>query len=304
MSDELTSDEDGEEDEDEDIDLEEEEEEDEYEFEGSVDDRNAVNLDLGTVSVEDFLWLQSLGFSKTTVVKMLSQNPNQDTLITLKQLYLDGLGEPHIFNDSLSLFGITLPTARQKRDEESAILQSIYGSSFNPVSSEKWTIKVDIPHFLSTGSSTGNIIMESRCMLEFLFTRDSAYPFEPPLTFFKDTSGKIPRHIQLILSIGLYKYAKSLVGESMIFECVDWLQGSGAADLIQNIPESMRKLYTEPFYSSVDTPTTARQQIKSSGPIPKYSQLSYGVGVAVTLKEDQGTGRTVNGFVYEGMKCI
>ncbi|KAI8828095.1 hypothetical protein BJ741DRAFT_539947 [Chytriomyces cf. hyalinus JEL632] len=50
--------------------------------------------------------------------------------------------------------------------------------------------------------------------------------------------------------------------------------------------------------SAVSSKTQLKKAL-TSGPLPRYNQLYYGVGVAITLKVDQGTGRTVNGFIQE-----
>ncbi|KAI8853713.1 hypothetical protein BC829DRAFT_275916 [Chytridium lagenaria] len=99
----------------------------------------------------------------------------------------------------------------------------------------------------------------------------------------------------------------------MIFSLYSWLQGDDSLEILRNPPKEFLALAmdkNEDKYSAPSTqprrafespPQIARSPAPSrrSGPVPRYAELRRGVGVAITLKEDQGTSRTVDGFVLE-----
>ncbi|KAJ3114595.1 hypothetical protein HDU96_001897 [Phlyctochytrium bullatum] len=154
--------------------------------------------------------------------------------------------------------------------------------------------------------------------LEIYFPRGNRYPFEPPVVVFRDVTDRLPARLGLCLSLGLYRASKGWVGEPMVFSLYSWLQGDESASLLKAPPPdflamSEDRILEERAMSRIDggkespllKPPASRQgkpaalRPRPSSPIPGYDDLRKGFGVGIIMKQDQVSGRCVEGFVEE-----
>jgi hypothetical protein len=272
------------------------------------------------VSPEDLAWLQNMGFSTTKALEALKQCRGRHRLEALRWLYARALEEPNhdtlLKDDPLLVFGVTEKQIQSTRSEEKMVLDSVYAGGFDGSASQCWKLKV----FTEVLKPFCRKSYPSAFLVEVHFPPGSRYPYEPPVVVFRDESQSIPPKFCLIMSLRLQRNAKSWVGEPMVFSIVSSIESNEARNILANPPSAFTDLIENETTANsrssvvatsksislaissskskpVSRPTTPVK--KNNGPAPRYSQLSRGVGVAVTLKEDQGTDRTVEGFVQD-----
>ncbi|ORY45130.1 P-loop containing nucleoside triphosphate hydrolase protein [Rhizoclosmatium globosum] len=289
---------------DEDYDYEDEEEEHEGDAFGNEDDYPEPPSELTEstlsasasegVAFKDLMWLQSLGYPQSRAVAALkaTQSPVQ----ALRHIYSQALKyEPSVHAiHTLLVFGQTRDGMHMMRAEEASVLESMFGQDFEIVNDTLWYIYLTaaIPASFLSKYTTKKL------------GEESLYPYEAPVVVFQDETGRLPTRYSVALSMAMQAKTREWIGSSMVFELVSWLQDPDeVADILSNPPRDYLKMVEDDgSLSRVSSAPVVKKDVggsRSSGPVPKYHELKNGVGVAVTLKQDQGTGRTVNGFVQE-----
>ncbi|KAJ3051730.1 ATPdependent RNA helicase, partial [Rhizophlyctis rosea] len=162
----------------------------------------------------------------------------------------------------------------------------------------------DVASSSSRSSPDSNLL--SGCKLEVYFPHHSRYPYEPPLLIFRDPAGRLSLNLQACVTLWLQDQAALLSGQQMIYSLVDALSGDVISTVLDEPPD--RFLAATDFV--LETPESVviggpSQSGRSSarddygGPVPTQRQVKYGVRVAIVLKQDQPTGRTVEGEVAD-----
>ncbi|KAJ3129997.1 ATPdependent RNA helicase [Physocladia obscura] len=274
------------------------------------------------VSFEKLTWLKNIGFSQSRAIAAIKAcSRDSDILDAVRYLYNTALPKDsqiptslHDSHDALSLFNISHPEMIASRNEEEMVLSVMFGDNFEAPSIDLWRIYIDaaIPsQYLAKtiGKSNKSATEIPQHLLEVYFPEGNVYPYEQPLIIFRDESGKIPSRLILTLCLGLQVASKFWVGQPMVYSLISWLTGDSGGEmesLLQNPPQSYLKLAEDDksLANIIKTASAISTKLKlgaviakTSGPLPKHEQLSKGIGVAITLKKDQGTGKTVNGFV-------
>ncbi|KAI8617272.1 hypothetical protein BC830DRAFT_1114343 [Chytriomyces sp. MP71] len=273
-----------------------------------------------SVAFEDLSWLQSIGFPSSRSVDALKRCTPGDPLEALAWLYNSALDHGHTTRSSgtetLHLFNITEDVMLATRQEEAMVLEAMFGADFDAKSQQNtWLIHLtaSIPtDFLAKYGNPAYSATSQPHTLEIHFpgAHDCAYPYEPPLLVFRDKTDRLASRFAIAIGCALQKLARGWVGQPMIFSLVSWLQGAGELEaLLRDPPAAYVRLAQAEQVTVASLPASGRvkgaagqgsvQAARTRGPLPRFQELSDGVGVAVTLKKDQGTGRTVNGYVQE-----
>ncbi|KAJ3409007.1 ATPdependent RNA helicase [Chytridiales sp. JEL 0842] len=264
-----------------------------------------------------------------TSATTISTTNNNNNLTHLHSLFSRALSlppEPQT-PDPTILFNLTPTQIHSTQTSESHLLASIYPSPlFQPVSKHLWTLH--LPTDALKPFCKPDKPYPDHFVLEIHFRTGSRYPYEPPLPILRDPTGAVGERQCLMVSLGLYKEAAGWVGEPMVLEMVGWLETLEAVRAVLE-PPSVRVLeeieaclraqrvasaggggkaksmsvvlpaYTPPLNNNKKK--TVQQQVRPSrgSPVPRYREVGKGVGVAITLKKDQGTERTVSGYIQD-----
>ncbi|KAJ3222254.1 hypothetical protein HDU78_011808 [Chytriomyces hyalinus] len=192
--------------------------------------------------------------------------------------------------ESLTLFGVSSEEMSATRQEEEMVLQAMFGPDFDSITEPNARfLRLDaaIPsEYLSKG-----VKPKARHFLEIYFGQESVYPYEPPVIVFRDETDRLASRYVLAICAVLHEKAKLWTGS----ELEEFLSCPPPAYL-KLAQEKQRAVSRQ---TSAVPSKTPQKKALTGGPLPRYNQLYYGVGVAITLKADQGTGRTVNGFIQE-----
>ncbi|KAJ3205312.1 ATPdependent RNA helicase [Entophlyctis luteolus] len=207
--------------------------------------------------------------------------------------------------DKLDVFGVSVGDMLSAREDEEAILSEVLGEDFC-ANSDSWHIYLDAAiseKYLAKHSKTVKHPSRQH-ILEIYFPGENSYPFEPPLIIFRDESGRLPARLVLSICLQLQVLSCQLVGQAFVFSLISWLANDGGDmnALLTSPPLEFIKLAEDDgSYNSFEVETSRKvNSSPSTGPVPTYNQVTHHVGVAITLKQDQGTGRTVTGFVDKG----
>ncbi|KAJ3377218.1 hypothetical protein HDU80_003416, partial [Chytriomyces hyalinus] len=187
--------------------------------------------------------------------------------------------------------------------EEEMVLQAMFGPDFDSTTEpDAWRLQLDaaIPsEYLSKGTKP------KVCHIsKYIFGQESVYPYVPPVTVFRDETDRLASRYVLAICAVLHEKAKLWTGQPMVYSLVSWLHRNELEEFLSCLPPAYLKLAQEEQrvvsrQTSAVPSKTQQKKALTGGPLPRYNQLYYGVGVAITLKADQGTGRTVNGFIQE-----
>ncbi|KAJ3355663.1 ATPdependent RNA helicase [Entophlyctis luteolus] len=238
------------------------------------------------ISLEGLSWLKAIGFSQSRSISAL-----KDILEAIRYLYNTALPRNYQLSassyDKLDVFGVSVGDMLSAREDEEAILSEVLGEDFC-ANSDSWHIYLDAAiseKYLAKHSKTVKHPSRQH-ILEIYFPGENSYPFEPPLIIFRDESGRLPARL------------------AFVFSLISWLANDGGDmnALLTSPPLEFIKLAEDDgSYNSFEVETSRKvNSSPSTGPVPTYNQVTHHVGVAITLKQDQGTGRTVTGFVDKG----
>ncbi|KAJ3230316.1 hypothetical protein HDU77_001356, partial [Chytriomyces hyalinus] len=259
-----------------------------------------------SVSFHDLTWLQNIGFPQARAVEALRGRTLLESLVYLYNSASISKETTPSFQsgqESLTLFGVSSEEMSATRQEEEMVLQAMFGPDFDSTTEPNaWFLRLDaaIPsEYLSKGTKP-----KARHILEIYFGQESVYPYEPPVIVFRDETDRLASRYVLAICAALHEKAKLWTGQPMVYSLVSWLQGSELEEFLSCPPPTYLKLAQEEQravsrQTSAVPSKTPQKKALTGGPLPRYNQLYYGVGVAITLKADQGTGRTVNGFIQE-----
>ncbi|KAI9357264.1 P-loop containing nucleoside triphosphate hydrolase protein [Zopfochytrium polystomum] len=271
------------------------------------------------VSSQDLFWIENIGFPPFRALEALKACKGRDRLDALQLLYSEALKKrdtPDPSRGPLETFSVSREEMLFSRNEERMVLESMFGDQFERVSADLWKISVRtaVPElYVREERISGDT---ASYIVEIHFPMASCYPYEAPIVIFRDTRAYLPKKYQLYLSLGLQSAAESWVGQPMVFSLLSWLQDEEAANVLMDPPrgfvdvsEDIPTALDRPKQKEVaippvrkpqriDGPKNSRKEM-STGPVPPYSQLKQGLGVAIVLKQDQPTGRTVMGFIRE-----
>ncbi|TPX44770.1 hypothetical protein CcCBS67573_g10395 [Chytriomyces confervae] len=131
---------------------------------------------------------------------------------------------------------------------------------------------------------------EEEMVLQAMFGPDFDSTTEP------DAWHRLASRYVLAICAALHEKAKLWTGQPMVYSLVSWLQGSELEEFLSCPPPAYLKLAQEEQravsrQTSAVPSKTQQKKALTGGPLPRYNQLYYGVGVAITLKADGGTGR-------------
>ncbi|KAJ3393662.1 ATPdependent RNA helicase [Entophlyctis sp. JEL0112] len=256
------------------------------------------------ISLEGLSWLKAIGFSQSRSISAL-----KDILEAIRYLYNTALPRNYQLSassyDKLDVFGVSVGDMLSAREDEEAILSEVLGEDFC-ANSDSWHIYLDAAiseKYLAKHSKTVKHPSRQH-ILEIYFPGENSYPFEPPLIIFRDESGRLPARLVLSICLQLQVLSCQLVGQAFVFSLISWLANDGGDmnALLTSPPLEFIKLAEDDgSYNSFEVETSRKvNSSPSTGPVPTYNQVTHHVGVAITLKQDQGTGRTVTGFVDKG----
>ncbi|KAJ3195536.1 ATPdependent RNA helicase [Irineochytrium annulatum] len=223
----------------------------------------------------------------------------------LRKMRGNGLREGLDVLQTFSCLADGIPrTQSSDANEEQFVLESMFGDRFE-AAMDTWriTIESDLQSVLIPSA-------ESRPFpysIEIHFGEDCFYPFSAPsAVIFRDKTNRLPMNTRLYLTLKLQSLARGFVGDASIYSLYEWIISDDVGKFLKSLPASYIQLGQEIPLETAAIPKSESRRTKTSqpvartsGPLPRYSDLRKNVGVAIVLKEDQSTGRTVNGFVEE-----